>query len=328
MDEKIAVLIERLEREKGEILILSHEAPDGDSMGSGLALLHFLRKKGKKAQFLLIDGVPYMYNFLPGAGEVITSYSGMANLAVLVDASRVERSGLEKPYPFREIIRIDHHLVGEDYSEYDILDPEAPSTGNIIYDLLKAWDRDAIDELIATCLYTAVLTDTGSFRYSNANEKAFIDAAELVELGADPSKVSRMVYMRKHLTTYRLLLRVLSSLKLDFDGLVAYITVLNRDLEETGASRIEAESFVSYPLSLEGVEIGLKFEEEDGDIWRISFRGKGKVDLSKVALELGGGGHFNASGARIKGDMDGVRERVLDVLRKHMELAGLFREKR
>jgi len=328
MEERIAVLIERFKREQGDILILSHEAPDGDSMGSGLALLHFLRKKGKKVHFLSVDGVPYMYNFLPGAEEVITDYSGIADLAVLVDASRVERSGLEKPYPFKEVIRIDHHLVGEDYSEYDILDPGAPSTGNLIYDLLKAWDRYAIDPAIATCLYTAILTDTGSFRYSNATEKAFTDAAELVELGADPAMVSRMVYMRKHLTTYRLLLRVLSSLKLDFDGLVAYITILNRDLEETGASRIEAESFVSYPLSLEGVEIGLKFEEEEGNIWRISFRGKGKVDLSKVALELGGGGHFNASGARIEGGMDEVREKVLGVLKRHMERAGLLQERK
>ncbi len=319
-------LINRIEREKGEILILSHESPDGDSMGSGLALFLFLRKKGKKAVFLSKDGVPYVYDFLPGANKVLTSYSGHASLAILVDASKIDRVGIEPPYPFDELVRIDHHPVGDTYSPYDILDSSAPSTGNLIFNLLKEWDYGSITPEIATCLYTALLTDTGSFRYSNATRQAFLDAAELVELGADPAFISRMVYMRKRREGYALLVKVLSRLETAFDGLVAIITIHSRDFAETGALREEANGFTVYPLSLDGVEVGIKLEEDGDREWYISFRGKGKINLSQVALELGGGGHFNASGARMEGTEEEVKSRILEVLARHMKEAGLLKK--
>lgn len=319
-------IIELLKEETGPILIASHENPDADTLGSALALYLFLKKKGKKVFVGCKDMVPHFLDFLPGAQELIKlPVEDVFSLALVVDASGFPR--VNAPIRAFRRARIDHHIGGEFYGEYDYIDPEAPSTTALIYRLLCAWDKSAIDEDIAENLYAGLATDTGFFKYSNTNAETFELAKELVELGAKPHWTFVNFAERESINKLRLISKVLETLSLEEEGLVAGITIFDRFFKETGCQYADSEGLVNYPRSLEGVEVAYALiEKPEENLWKVSLRSKGKVDVAKIAESLGGGGHKYASGCKIKGSYEEAKERLLTAIREGLQRDGLIKK--
>jgi phosphoesterase RecJ-like protein len=312
-------LVELLKEEKGSILIASHESPDADTLGSALALYLFLKKKGKRVSVGCKDKVPHFIDFLPHVEEVIKlPTQEVYDLAIVVDASGFYRIDAEVKAVKRA--RIDHHIGGEFYGEWDYIDYSEPATASIIYKLLKSWDKDCIDQEIAQCLYSGLATDTGFFRYPNTTAEVFEMAKELVQLGADPYKTYVMFSERESLNKMKLISKVLETLTCYEDGLVAGITILDRFFKETGTEYSDSEGLVSYPRSIEGIEVAFALvERSDEGVFKVSLRSKGKVDVAKIAERLGGGGHKYASGCKIKAqDYQSALEMVLSVIKEEL----------
>jgi len=316
MVEKIRKLVNLIKKENGRIALVTHMSPDGDAVGSLTGFYLFLKKVGKDVDAVLKDDVPYFLDFVPGIKEIKKDFDGKYDLIFLLDASGFERTGFKLP-PAPLIIRIDHHISGKAYSEYDLIIPEAPSVGSLILKIIREYDEKLLDQDIKIALYTALLTDTASFRHANSFRWAFEDAHYLVSNGLDVTHIASMVFERKHLKTYKLLERALSTLTLD--GNIGYIVIRKSFFEEVGANPEEIQGFVSYPLSIIDADVGVRFSEHPENFWRISLRGKGKVNLALVAEELGGGGHFNAAGCRLMGREHEVVQKVLDTIRKYMK---------
>ena len=319
-------LIELLREEKGPILIASHENPDADTLGSALALYLFLKKKGKQVAVGCKDKVPHFLDFLPGSQDVIRlPIEDVFSIAIVVDASGFYRVNAEVK-AFKKV-RIDHHIGGEFYGEYDYIDPDAPSTTTLVYRLLCAWDKSAIDEDIAENLYAGLATDTGFFKYSNTTAQTFEIAKELVELGAKPHWTYVNFSERESLNKMKLISKVLDTLTIHEDGLVAGITIFDRFFRETGCSYADSEGLVNYPRSIEGVEVAYAIiEKPEEGLWKVSLRSKGRVDVAKIAESLGGGGHKYASGCKIMAkNYDITLNILLEAIREQLRKEGLIK---
>ncbi len=321
MKEESVPLIELLKESTGSILILTHENPDGDALGSAMALYLFLKKQGKDVYVGCKDRVPHFLDFIPHCGEVVSLPDGkFYDIGIIVDSAGFYRAGTEVKVGKR--VRIDHHVGGEFYGMYDLIDPKAPATASLIYELIKAWDSSSMDRDIATCIYAGLATDTGFFKYSNTNEYTFEVAKELVIYGADPNYVYRMFSERESLNKMKLISKVLDTLTLYEGGLVAGITIFDRFFKETGTEYADSEGLVNYPRSIEGVEVAFALiEKPDEGIWKASLRSKVSADVSKVAERLGGGGHKYASGCKIKADSyESALEKLLSEIRKQLTI--------
>ncbi|MCL2103008.1 MAG: bifunctional oligoribonuclease/PAP phosphatase NrnA, partial [Syntrophorhabdaceae bacterium] len=290
-------------RKYDRFLIACHENPEGDAIGSELALALALRKMGKTATLLNADPVPQNLRFLSGADSIVFAEDGSKyDVAVVVDCSLPERIGkvseefLKPPV----MVIIDHHHTNKEMGPLALIDTEAASAGILVYKVLVALGIE-IDHDIAENIYTTILTDTGSFRYGNSSHEAFSVAGEMVRIGVDPWAVSEQVYESQNYNRIGLLGRALSSLETVLDGRVAAITTLLADLEEFKAKKDDTEGFVNYPRSIMGVEAAVFFRELGSESFRVSFRSKGRIDVSAVAAEFGGGGHRNAAGCTVSG---------------------------
>ena len=306
----------RVLREKDRFLIACHENPEGDAIGSELALALALRKMGKTATVLNADPVPANLLFLPGAGTVVFAEDGSKyDVAVVVDCASPERTG-RVSQELRKcplLVNIDHHRTNGDLGELSLVDPDAAATGLLIHRVLSAMGYE-IDLDVATNIYVAVLTDTGSFHYGSSSPEAFEVAGEMVRRGVDPWAVAEQVYETQSADRLRLLGRVLDSLEVSADGRVACITTMQEDLREFASGKDALEGFINYPRSIVGVEVAVSFREEEGGVFRVSFRSKGRVDVSAVAARFGGGGHRNAAGCTVPGTFADVKKRVLEAL--------------
>jgi phosphoesterase RecJ-like protein len=306
----------RVLREKERFLIACHENPEGDAIGSELALALALRKMGKTATVLNADPVPANLLFLPGADTVVFADDGSKyDVAVVVDCGSPERTGRVAP-ELRKcplLVNIDHHRTNGDLGELSLVDPDAAAAGLLIHRVLSAM-KFGIDLDVATNIYVAVLTDTGSFHYGSSSPEAFEVAGEMVRRGVDPWAVAEQVYETQSAHRLRLLGRVLDSLDVSYDGRVACITTMSEDLREFASGKDALEGFINYPRSIVGVEVAVSFREEEGAVFRVSFRSKGRVDVSAVAARFGGGGHRNAAGCTVPGTLADVKKRVLEAL--------------
>ncbi len=310
MYKKLKNFVEFVKNFDGKIGLISHKNPDGDAVGSLLALYLFLKKAGKDVKPILLDKVPDFLDFLPGVKEIESKLEANTfDLLILLDASEFSRTGFSDP-PNKLIIRVDHHISGKKYSPYDIIVTESPSTASLIYEIIKRYDYKLIDKEIKTCIYTGLLTDTSSFRHSNSFRWAFRNAYELVNNGLDVTDIASLVYERKKLKTLQLLGHALSGLTILNNA--AFIKITSGMLEYYGLDRSETEGFVNYPLSLEEAIVGVSIIEVEKDIWRVSLRGKNRVNLAKVAEAFGGGGHFNAAGCTIKGKDEEVINALIE----------------
>ncbi len=298
---------------KDRFVVTSHARPDGDAIGSVLACCLVLRSMGKHADVVLSDSVPVLYRPLPMSESVIQSdtVNGRFDAAIVLECDSIQRTRL-KGLEDRFLINIDHHLSGKPFAHVNWIDPSACATAELVYRLARAAGV-AITPEIATCLYTAVLTDTGSFAYAGTNEHTFELAKELVHYGADPVRIAQNVYFSAPTSKMRLLGAALSNLHRE--GALAWMFVTREELDRAGALDEDAEGLVNYALGIAGVEVAVFFRELADRRFRVSLRSKGAVNVAGIAEGFGGGGHACASGCSVDGPLSVASERVLAQLR-------------
>ncbi len=292
-----------------KFILTSHARPDGDAVGSVLACCQILRSMGKQAEVILSDGVPYIYKPLPFAETVVVSPTVPPEYeaAIILECDSVQRTrleGLENHY----LINIDHHSTARPFANVNWIDPSACATAEMIFRLAREAGVKISSE-VATCLYTAVLTDTGSFCFNGTNERTFALAQELVRAGAEPSRIAQSVYFSNPYSKMRLLGSALSNLHRD--GELAWMYISREEVERAGANEEDCEGLVNYALAIEGIEVALFFREQADGRFRVSLRSKGRVNVASVAERFGGGGHECASGCLIEGPLSVAVERIL-----------------
>jgi len=304
-------------------LISTHINPEGDALGSQLALAQLLEGMGRTAVMVNDHKVPSVYKFLPKSDSIRTRVDKTIDydVAIVVDCPNLERIGRVRDAlkEGKMILNIDHHISNGKFGKVNWVNDKASSCGEMIYELLKELDCK-LNKEIATNLYTAIMTDTGSFSYSNTTAKVHKITSELVGCGLDAAGIKSEIYDKKGIGEIRLLGEALSTIQTDSDGKIAYLTA-TRDMAKSEDGELRGtEEFVNFPRSIGGVEIALFFREEKGGNIHVSLRSNSGLDVNKVAVLLGGGGHAKAAGCIIKGKMDEVKERVLTEVRK--EVAG------
>src|SRR5580704_8918947 len=299
--------------QRDRFVLTSHARPDGDAIGSALACCQILRLMGKKAEVVLRDGVPRIYQTLPFAEKVIQSerVNGKYDAAIILECDSIQRTrlqGLEGGF----LINIDHHMSGRPFGQVNWIDPKAVATAEMIYRLAREAGVTMSPE-IATCLYTAVLTDTGSFMFEGTNERTFALARELVLAGADPAHCARNVYFAHSTAKLQLLGAALSDMHRD--GALAWISVTQEQMERFAAKEEDCEGLVNYALSIKDVEVAAFFRELPDGRFRVSLRSKGQLDVAAVAERFGGGGHACASGCSLDGPLSAAVARIMAQLR-------------
>jgi bifunctional oligoribonuclease and PAP phosphatase NrnA len=299
--------------QRQRFLLTSHARPDGDAIGSALACRQILRLMGKEAEVVLRDGVPRIYQPLPFADTVITAerVNGKYEAAIILECDSIQRTrllGLED----RFLINIDHHVSGRPFAHVNWIDPKAVATAELVYKLAREAGVKISPE-IATCIYTAVLTDTGSFMFEGTNEHTFALARELVLAGADPALCARNVYFGHSTAKMRLLGAALSNLHRE--GALAWIWVTREQMGHVGAKEEDCEGLVNYALAIHDVEVAAFFRELPDGRFRVSLRSKGQLNVSAVAEHFGGGGHKCASGCSLDGPLSVAVARVVAQLR-------------
>ena len=311
MDDLAQVLQEIQQRRR--FLVTSHARPDGDAIGSTLALAHILRKMGKSAEIVLGDPVPLLYHPLPGSETIVrsTQVNGDYDAVIILECDSVQRTrlrGLENLF----LINIDHHASSRPFANINWIDPSAVATAELVFRLAQAAQVKITPE-IATCLYTAVLTDTGAFCYAPTNACTFELAKFLVEHGADPGKIAQSVYFSSPMSKMCLLGAALS--RLERDGAITWMSVTRHDMERFGALDEDCEGLVNYALGIAGVEVAIFFREVAHERIRVSIRSKGAVNVAEIAQKFGGGGHECAGGFSTEGPVKEAARRVLAELR-------------
>lgn len=305
--EKLANIVEFIYKNH-YFVITSHVNPDGDSLGCELALARFLKKLHKTVHIFNHNETPKFYEFLDNKNEIKkfdpkthTELVINSDVIFILDTNQPDRlRSLEKPVMESKATKIviDHHLEANDFADIYLIDEQATSTAEIIYKLLTFMNNDYIDYDIAHPLYTAIMTDTGSFRFPRTDVETHQIIAHLLNFGVDPTEVYSKVYETWSYGRIQLLSKSLSSLKLEYDGKLAYMVCTIEMFESTNTTEVETDNFSNYPMSIEGVQIGLLFNELDDGV-KISFRSKSDIPINELAKELGGGGHKNAAGARL-----------------------------
>jgi phosphoesterase RecJ-like protein len=313
--------LEDLIRESKNILITSHENPDGDALGSMLSLGLGLKKIGKEVTFYNKDGVPEILDFLPHSENIVSSLSsvsGLFDIAFALDCTATSRAGIEfeeyaKSENCKNVVIVDHHETTGSDADLHLLDQNASSTGIIIYRILNSLDIE-LDKSIAENIYTTIVSDTGSFSYSNTNSDTLRIAAELVDIGVDPSQISQALYENEPLRKLELFKLVIPTLEITEDKIIASIFVDKKMFHETATTRQDTEGMVNIPRSIKGVDVAMLFRQEGQDSdpeWKVSLRSKGRVNVAKIAEGFGGGGHARAAGCSLKGSIQEVKSIVI-----------------
>lgn len=299
-------------RGRRRFVVTSHARPDGDGIGSALACGQILRVMGKEAEVVMHDGVPRIYQNLPFADRVVQADAVPENDAVILlecdGVQRTQLAGLEKCF----LINIDHHASGRNFANINWIDSEAMATAELVFRLARL-ACVPVDRDIATCLYTALMTDTGSFMFVGTNEHTFTVARELVLAGADPALCARHIYFGHSTAKMRLLGAALSNLHRE--GAMAWIWVTQEQMTRLGAREEDCEGLVNYALSIAEVQVAIFFRELPDQRFRVSLRSKGEVNVSTVAESFGGGGHKCASGCSIEGPLAVAVSRIVERLR-------------
>lgn len=321
MTEELERITSLLQKENN-YLIASHLNPDGDSVGSLLALGIALMETGKKVTLTTIDPVPYKYRFLPGS-HLIKEWKEVNdreyNYLIVLDCSDLSRlEPLSQDLFVRErMINIDHHVSNEFFAEYNYVDTGAGSVGEIIFELLKKMNIKITSDM-ALCLYVAVCTDTGSFRYSNTSARTHRIAAQLLELGVEPVYMTHKIYENISKEGMLLIKEALNTLSFDCRDKIAYITITKAIMEKTGAREEDTEGIINYTRNIRGVEIGILFREICKEKTRVGFRSR-SINVSELAGMFNGGGHPLAAGCQVNRNLAETKREVLKMAGKFLE---------
>ena len=294
-----------------KILILTHRNPDGDTLGSGFALLRALRQLGKRVKLLNADAINEKYTHLY---EGLSEESFEEEFIVSVDVAERKLLGdLMEKYADKVDLSIDHHGTGKLFAKKTYCESESASACEIVYEIIKALGAK-IDKGIADCIYTGCSTDTGCFKYSNVTPRTHRIAAELIEFGADHSKINEKMFDTKSMNSIMLERMCYESLEVFGGGKVAVITVTKEMLRKSGTDKSALDAIKPITRQIEGVEIGLTVKEEDGGASGVSIRTSENYDASAICAHFGGGGHIRAGGCEIKDTPENAKEKVIEYI--------------
>lgn len=318
--------ISKVVQKNHNFLITSHINLDGDAIGSELALYFILKKLNKKAIILNQNRLPKIYDFLPGSDKVNYLNNNRIkpksiDVGIVLDCSNIKRIGrtYEIFKDIKTIINIDHHKSNENYGNLNYLDCSVSSVGEIIYELITFIDINLLDEKISTCLFTAIMTDTGSFRYSNVSSKTFGVASHLTSSGIKSHLIANNIYNRNTYPGLKLLGKALLNLEINESSCVSWLTVSRKMLNDTNASDEDIEGIIDIVTTLNNIEVSILFRETKDNKIKVSFRSKGNFDVNKFAGKFKGGGHQNAAGCLCSGKLDEIKEKILSELFKKIK---------
>ena len=294
-----------------KILILTHRNPDGDTLGSGFALLRALRQLGKRVKLLNADAINEKYAHLY---EGLSEESFEEEFIVSVDVAERKLLGdLMEKYADKVDLSIDHHGTGKLFAKKTYCESESASACEIVYEIIKSLGAK-IDKGIADCIYTGCSTDTGCFKYSNVTPRTHRIAAELIEFGADHSRINEKMFDTKSMNSIMLERMCYESLEVFGGGKVAVITVTKEMLRKSGTDKSALDAIKPITRQIEGVEIGLTVKEEDGGASGVSIRTSENYDASAICAHFGGGGHIRAGGCEIKDTPENAKEKVIEYI--------------
>lgn len=292
--------------EHSSFVVTCHVHPEGDGIGSMLALMHMLNGLGKRCEAVCSDGVPRMLRFLPGSELVKRDCECDCDVIIAVDVNRKDRfaipsRSLERLVRgARIIVCIDHHITEQPFGDVVWIDESMPATGLMVYKLFKHMSVEVTPQ-IATCLYAAIATDTGAFRFENTTHECLSVAAELVRAGANPALIAHHIFERHHEGALRLWGRALERMRLDKGSGIAWTWLKRSDFELTGAHDEDTEGLINLLRGVEGAKVVALFRELQDMSIKVSLRSLSDVDVAEVARQFGGGGHVKASGCVLKG---------------------------
>ena len=302
-----------------KIVILTHETPDGDAIGSSLGLKIALEKLGKNAD-LIMTSFARTFEFLPKVNEIKNnSEIEQYDLAISLDCASFKRLDNREYFEkAKKTIVIDHHGSNNMYGDINYVNPVAPACSEILLAILSYYEID-IDDKIGTCLMTGIITDTGGFQYQTTNADTFEYAAEMLRRGVDIAEICKKTLQTKTKANFELQKRVMDRMELLENGKVAFSYINKKDMEEVRAEEGDHEGLVNIGRNIEGVEVSIFIRQNDEEnAYKASLRSGNYVNVSDVCLMFGGGGHPRAAGALIQGDVEQVKEKILKEVRKYL----------
>ncbi len=309
-------------------MLASHTNPDGDAVGSTIAMGLLLGATEKKITLYNESSIPAVYRFLPHVEMIENSINTVDDFdtAIILDCTSLQRIGTAASMvnDIPVIINIDHHISNSCFGNFQLIDTSASSTAEIVYRLIKKMDV-AIDKAIATSIYTGILTDTGSFRFSNTNQAAFAICREMVERGVDPSGVARHVYGRYSLGRIKLLNLALDSIEIFHNGKLSIMTITQEMLNKTGTRAEDIDGLINYARRIEDVKIAALIHEKqngrhnlkDSGRYHVSLRSDGSVDVAAMAASFGGGGHISAAGFDVQSCLTDIKSDIANLAEKN-----------
>jgi phosphoesterase RecJ-like protein len=299
-------------RTRRRFALSSHSRPDGDSIGSQLAMAYALRALGKEATVVNADPAPPPLMAFPGVADIHISprADGDFDAALIMECGDLRRTGVSGLDRFF-VINIDHHPGNTGYGQINWFDAGAAACGEMVFDLVHALGVPLSLE-IATHIYLAILTDTGSFHYSSISPRTFDMCRECLEAGVDPVLVARNVYDSNNMGRLKLFGAVLSAMQIDATGRIAIVYLDHEMAREAGGTYEDTEGLINLPLTVKEIQAVVFFKQDEGERYRVSMRSKGDIDIGAVAKSFGGGGHKNAAGCTVSGAIDALQKTFVE----------------
>ncbi len=324
MDKSVIKNILKVIRDNNSFFIACHARPDGDAIGGQLALASFMKRLGKSVCAATRDRVPAVYKFLPGSKDIKTAstIADKFDAAFILDCpnlSRIERI-MDVSRQVKLVVNIDHHVENGLFGNYNYVEEAASSVSELVYNIIKQSSLE-INEAEAECIYVGMLTDTNRFQESNTSAESHLIAADLIKRGVSVSKITNFVYRSVSLNSMKLLKEALETLELSPDKRIATIVISQEMFKKTGTSSEDIEGVVNYAREIKGVDVGILFKETTVPCrYKISLRSRKDIDVNSVAKVFDGGGHRNASGCLVNGDLVEVKEKVLRVVEEGLDI--------
>jgi len=308
------------------VLVASHAKPDGDAIGSLIAMGLSLDALNKKTTLYNESPIPAVYRFLPSVNRIVRHINSAGyDIAVMLDCGDLERIGnaVSAVRQIPVIVNIDHHITNTRFGHFQLIDTSACATAEIIYRLIKQMDVP-IDKAIATSIYTGILTDTGSLRFSNTNRAAFAICQEMVELGVDPYSIAKHVYGTYSLGRIKLLNLALDSIEISSNGKLSIMTLTQDMFDETSTQPEDVDGLINYAKRIEDVKVAALIQEQqngkgkskDFNKFHVSLRSDGSVDVAVIASSFGGGGHSSAAGFSIESTLSNIKSQIINLAEK------------
>ena len=303
-------------KDSSNVLIVPHKYPDGDALGSSLALYLALKKMGKHVWLISHTPIPQKYEFLSKDYTFLPLELVTSDLDLIIGVDCADRDRLNLPDSYlnkaKVVVNIDHHITNDYFGDINIVQKVA-ATGEILVDILNEFEFK-IDDEIATCLYTAIATDTGNFMFSNTTKNTFLRTAELFDTGFKFVEIARHLFLEKSLVQTRLMGLAITNMEMYQDARIALIHITKDDLALVGGKEGDCESLVNTAVDIEGVDVAIFIREVAKKFYKVSFRSKGDFDIATLAQTFGGGGHKNAAGCALNGDYESVKDTVLSAV--------------